>query len=563
MNNQYQMDSTLRLKYPETISEDNTNSGVSDRVRLGIIAGLVVLSLALRLFDLGTGSLWFDTAHSVALADSKNIAEVFSGAAKDFQAPFYFILLHFWIKLGYSDLWVKLFSVLLGTAVVVMTFITAESMFSRRTAILGALLTSLSSYQVFYSRYPRAYMLMALLALISIWALYTAIREGRVRSWVIYTIVTVLGLYTHAYYIFVAIAEIVFFLTLVSVRRGEDLKLLRPWEVSQAIVLLTFIPWISVTWSQWTGIQEGADSWIAPVGLESLQQLYFWLWHRTKEDYPYLASIPLWLGIYLMTTLLLFSLFSRPVLRRIEGNGWWEKWMLWCVTVCPVFLAFSISLLSSTIWHPRYLVYISAPFYILVAQAIINLKDRIPALGRPARLRRAFNIAALGMILAVSLPPLDTLYSNPSYRTPELKESFTWIQSQYRQGDMVMHIHYQSYLPYLWYAQSLGPKEQVATHTIPCVWESLPQHWCTKATYRQSLLSQETGGISHAQLGADRVWLVGLYEHRQDGAEGQAEEAVDGLIRDLYQKCSTSQILDLSVHKFLGVNIYELKQACG
>lgn len=537
------MDSTLRLKNPEILVKGTADLAASGRVRLALIAGLAILALALRLFDLQAGSLWFDTAHSVALADSKNITEVFSGAAKDFQAPFYFVLLHFWIKLGYSDLWVKLFSVLCGVGVVVMTFVTAESMFSRRAAFLSALLTALSSYQIYYSRYPRAYILMAMLVLISIWSLYGALRGGRVRSWAIYTLVTVLGLYTHAYYLFIVISQGLFLLTYLLLNRRSETRALLPWGASQLIAFLAFAPWIGITWVQWLRVQQGADSWIPPVSLESIQQVYFWLWHRTKEDYPFLVSIPLWAGVYGMTAALLLSLFSRD-----KGR---ERWMLWCMVISPALLAFSISLISSPIWQPRYLVYISAPFYILVAQAIINLKDRIPVLGRPTA---AFNIAVLGMILAVSLPPLDTLYNNPSYRTPELKESFSWLQNLYQHGDVIMHLHYQSYLPYLWYSQVFGQEEQAATHDIPCVWDSLPDHWCAQQPYRQSLLSQETKGVAPLQLGAARIWLVGLYEHRRDGEEKKVEDAVDELVRGLYQRCS--------VQKFMGVNVYELKASC-
>lgn len=535
------MDSVIA---PKALAAGNskriTALSVSRSWRLSVALVLLVAG-ALRLYGLEQDGLWFDTVHSVALADSPGVAEVIRGAAVDFQSPLYFLLLHFWLSLGYTDVWAKLLSVFIGLATVAITFVLAESMFSRRTAVMAGLLTALSSYQVFYSRYPRAYILMALLVLVSTWALYSGLKDGKARSLGLFAFATILGLYTHPYYALIVFAQAVFTAGYVLAKSPARLHSLTMWGSIYVFVLLAFAPWIGVMLAQWSGVQAGADEWITPVGVDSLQQLFFWLWHRTKGDYWPLVALPLWAGVYSLTALLLLSLFKRK-----KGS---EKLLLSSLVFCPIVLSFGISILGKPLWDPRYFVYISAPFYILVAQAIAE---------PPELLRRwAWASKALPFVLvfAVSLPPLYSLYTDPNYKTPELKESAAWLQRQYRDGDIIMHVNYQSYLPYLWYSLSLParPLLGAASHAVPCVWPSLPERWCRQSPYRQSLLSQEPKGLSLKDAETKRVWLVALYNHtwELENESRKVDETVNRITGGLYEKLST--------HRFLGVNVYELK----
>jgi len=77
-----------------------------------ILAIILILGFSIRIFDLGTESLWFDEAHTFYIASS-GFKEMLSIITNDVHPPFYFILINVWIKLfGDSEFLLRLPSVL-------------------------------------------------------------------------------------------------------------------------------------------------------------------------------------------------------------------------------------------------------------------------------------------------------------------------------------------------------------------------------------------------------------------------------------------------------------------
>lgn len=79
-------------------------------------AGILLLALALRVWDLGARSLWFDEAgeYWVATAPLSQLAQAVSTGSGD--PPLYSFLLHFWMKLGTSEVWLRALSVIASLA---------------------------------------------------------------------------------------------------------------------------------------------------------------------------------------------------------------------------------------------------------------------------------------------------------------------------------------------------------------------------------------------------------------------------------------------------------------
>ncbi|MBI4302209.1 MAG: hypothetical protein HY664_06355, partial [Chloroflexi bacterium] len=85
------------------------------------LVAILLLALGFRLYDIQNKSLWFDTAHSLALADRSNLVKVLQGAVRDMQSPLYFLLLRFWMQLNDTEVWARLLSVAFGVGNVYMT----------------------------------------------------------------------------------------------------------------------------------------------------------------------------------------------------------------------------------------------------------------------------------------------------------------------------------------------------------------------------------------------------------------------------------------------------------
>jgi mannosyltransferase len=101
--------------------------GGSQRV---LILLLIILAFALRVYQLNAKSIWFDESHSLNRA-SLDLLSIVSGkqiwgervVQDTTHVPFYFLLLHFLIKLaGDSDFTLRFLSVLFGVLTVPLIY---------------------------------------------------------------------------------------------------------------------------------------------------------------------------------------------------------------------------------------------------------------------------------------------------------------------------------------------------------------------------------------------------------------------------------------------------------
>jgi uncharacterized membrane protein len=210
-----------------------------DRRSVGVLGALIVAGLSLRWFNLGAKNLWLDEL--LSLNHARQIAGWTSFLASGFgdaHPPMYFLVLKGWLLLAGGDASARWLSVLFGVAVIPATFVLARQFFSTRLSLLSSLLVAVSPLFLLYDREVRNYSQFTLLSVLSLWFLMRALREGRSASWVGYTTLTVLNIYTH-YHAFLLIAgEMAFVALRVSSHRGRLKALL----LSLALVGLSYLP---------------------------------------------------------------------------------------------------------------------------------------------------------------------------------------------------------------------------------------------------------------------------------------------------------------------------------
>src|SRR5687767_14269362 len=83
------------------------------------LAAIVLVALAVRLYDLGTESIWRDEAYSIAMAARPPLHIVSLTAREDTTPPLYYLALHSWLKVfGESANAARMPSVIAGTLAV-------------------------------------------------------------------------------------------------------------------------------------------------------------------------------------------------------------------------------------------------------------------------------------------------------------------------------------------------------------------------------------------------------------------------------------------------------------
>jgi mannosyltransferase len=143
------------------------NRVTSERVFVPL--SLIILSGAiLRIYHLGTESLWHDKLGSIE-GSLQNLASVIESSGRFHnQPPLYFVLLHFWmIFFGTSEIAVRSLSAIFGTLAIFVIYKVGVELFDRGVALLSGFLSAVSWFYIYYSQEARAYTLILVLTSLS------------------------------------------------------------------------------------------------------------------------------------------------------------------------------------------------------------------------------------------------------------------------------------------------------------------------------------------------------------------------------------------------------------
>lgn len=128
-------------------------------VRISTLIGVLVLcAFALRLYGLGTRSLYGDE-YSTLLEGQQ--------LGRNYQSLLYFAGFHFWLLLGASDFWVRFPSVIFGVLAIPVSYQLGRRAVSQQTGIVLAFLLSFSAFALQYSQETRFYSLFLLSTLLA------------------------------------------------------------------------------------------------------------------------------------------------------------------------------------------------------------------------------------------------------------------------------------------------------------------------------------------------------------------------------------------------------------
>jgi mannosyltransferase len=175
---------------------------------LGLI---VLLAFVLRLINLSKEPFWGDEIFTLGVI--KNYVGNWSGLIayiKDIwiYPPLYFFILKFWtIIFGYSELAVRMISVLFGLGVVFITYFFSRRIFqSKEIALLSSFFVSILPIQIEFSQEARAYIILCFFSLLCLFSLYLYLNEKKYKWLFLFGLSSIFGLYTHYSFIIVLIA---------------------------------------------------------------------------------------------------------------------------------------------------------------------------------------------------------------------------------------------------------------------------------------------------------------------------------------------------------------------
>lgn len=190
---------------------------------LGLLA-LSAIGLTLRLSTILTRGLWLDEAVTVRQTNT-TLWDVIDTQVHGVHPPLFHILMHYWVTaFGTSELAIRTFALVFGVAAIGLAFYAGRTLYDRRTGLVAAGIIAFSPYLIWYSQEARMYSMLLFFGLLSVTLLAVAVRKNRARDWAAYFLVTLLGLFTHYFFLVLFGGEILYFFAVEVVGRARRLR---------------------------------------------------------------------------------------------------------------------------------------------------------------------------------------------------------------------------------------------------------------------------------------------------------------------------------------------------
>lgn len=213
----------------------------------GLLAVLIAIGALTRGMLAHSGGIWADEGMLLNIVEIPTWFGMLEFLRQhESHPPLFYILVRGWrgITAG-SDAALLAFVVVLGTAIVPLTYAVGRSLFSERSAVLAAALVALSPSLTEHSAQVRPYGLLPILVLLSCYWLLRALQRGGWIRWTGWVVATALLLYTHNWMWLIFGAQwVTAGAVLLTVQQPARETRIREFVVGVLAIGLCYAPWL-------------------------------------------------------------------------------------------------------------------------------------------------------------------------------------------------------------------------------------------------------------------------------------------------------------------------------
>lgn len=457
---------------------------------------IFILALSLRLLYLEKG-FFGDEAITLASASLDFEQIIPNLISTDAHPPLTAILLHFWMEVGHTEIFIRLYFILFGLAVLLVIYLMALELFSgnKKLALLALFLGAISPLLISLSQFVRNYIDSAFWILLSNYFLLRIIRGKAGRwTWTGYVIAGVLSIYSFYFSAIIILSQSI----LVFTFKSKNTRILKRWITSQFVIALLFSPWLFNMFAQVTNNRSarflhweaygfkiaGLNLGIYARNIASLFGFdYFFIYY--PEGIVKHFGIP-FLFVVVSAAFVLLGIFLYSALKWLSSefrNDLSSVWFLPFLSLLPLLISWCGVKISGSLPNARYLAAPHAMFIILIAYFLYKMA---------AKYRKA------GFII-LSLFILSYILRIPAAVTPayEGKKALSFLKSNLQPGDCILML------------DRLPGAETLPAPVIDAEKGVVEIDPLTSA-YRKAD-NADTLGLRRSLSGFKRVWFVRFY----------------------------------------------------
>jgi mannosyltransferase len=184
-----------------------------------LLAAIVALAVGVRAVALNDPCFYTDEVNELALAKQPLVDIIF---AADSMPPLYPLVHKAWLAVWQTDAASRWLSLVFGVATVVCVWGVGRQLVDDDAGLAAAFILAILPLHVLYSQFVRGYAMFAFAAALALWLLLRAIDSDRWRDWCLFALASLMGAYTHYYFvIFLAISLLVVMIMKHSLRIGK------------------------------------------------------------------------------------------------------------------------------------------------------------------------------------------------------------------------------------------------------------------------------------------------------------------------------------------------------
>lgn len=382
--------------------------------------------LLLRLVNLNQ-SFWLDEA-AQALEAARPFSQQLRLSA-DFHPPLFHLMLHFWMYLGRSEIWIRFLSVFFGMGSLVLLYKLVRVLGNKEEGFLAILFLTISPYHIWYSQEARSYMLFVFLSLFSTLALLK-------KQWVLYILFTVLSLYSFYFALFFIFGH-AFYIFFMEKRCHKQ------FFFSLLVSLLLFLPWApslirqlavgtSGAFVGWTGIVS-----VSPLKAIPLTFAKFIMGRGSIEN-------NLVYGMVVSPIFLLFIISIFKTLRSKSGK------ILTILFFVPFVAAVSVSFITPVI-APQRLIFLLPIFLLILAKGIYKFS-------------LVLRIIAIFAVCVISISGVVQYWFSPYVQREQWRQAVSFVERTGDNKSIALFVFPSPFASYSWYrkgtveATGIAPK---------------------------------------------------------------------------------------------------------
>jgi uncharacterized membrane protein len=303
---------------------------------------------------------------------------------------------------------VRSLSAFAGTLCIPALWAIGRRLFNPAAGLLAAAVLAISPFHIWLSQETRAFALLSLFSLLTLYALIAALESNRRGWWIAYSLLALATIYLHLFGFLVLGAFVLMTPLLRPPRRDWP----RSLAVATALPVLLYVPWLLSLLNQF-----GEPQWRSRLGLVEIL-------NQTLKTLPLGETIVWdyagrgWIAWVILAALPLLVLARHPRLLARPAAV-----LIWLAL--PIAASYLISFVSP-IYAPRYLIVIAPALYLLIAVGVERVASRFwPAAP-----------LALAVLAVTAAPVLSAAYTVP------LKEDYRraagFLKEQARPDDAVV-----------------------------------------------------------------------------------------------------------------------------